>query len=274
MDAKKKNRIIVWTSVAIILSVGGYFGYKYLKDSGKLGGKKDGGDTGGGDTGGGSISSGSTSSGSISSGSTPTAEQTALATKYRIWANSTDELSKKYGKKSEYDLDATRSNPYGGTFLRSYAAGKAEYEASLKGTSSSSTATTTASNQKDQITKIASRYGKSIQAHSKGGQYVALNWGATRQGTKHNYVLGIYEKNPSTGAAVSNGSLVWVLLEDNKAIMSGYVTYENGIFKGSAAWAVSGISKGTGNHKYITDFIKSVSNNNIYGVWDWSGVQK
>ena len=41
MEAKTKKRVIIWTSVAAILGVGGYFLYKYLKDSGKIGGKKD-----------------------------------------------------------------------------------------------------------------------------------------------------------------------------------------------------------------------------------------
>jgi hypothetical protein len=51
-----------------------------------------------------------------------------LAIAYRTWANSTDDLSKKYGKKSSYDLDATSKNPTGGTFAKSYAVGKNEFD--------------------------------------------------------------------------------------------------------------------------------------------------
>jgi hypothetical protein len=63
----------------------------------------------------------------------PTQAEIDLATKYRAWANSTDALSQKWGKKSNYDLDATSSNPTGGTFRRSYdGGGKVAYEAALK----------------------------------------------------------------------------------------------------------------------------------------------
>ena len=63
----------------------------------------------------------------------PTQAEIDLAKAYRTWANSTDALSLKWGKKSKYDLDATRTDPYGGTFLTSYNdGGKAEYEAYLK----------------------------------------------------------------------------------------------------------------------------------------------
>ncbi len=73
----------------------------------------------------------SSSSSSSSRRTSATAEQIELAKAYREWANSTDELSKKYGKNSKFDLDKTTSNPYNNYFLRSYEAGKAEYEASL-----------------------------------------------------------------------------------------------------------------------------------------------
>lgn len=51
-----------------------------------------------------------------------------LAKAYRIWANSTDELSKKYGKTSIYKLDAKSNDPNNQYFRNSYEAGKAEYE--------------------------------------------------------------------------------------------------------------------------------------------------
>lgn len=48
-----------------------------------------------------------------------------LVRDYRKWANSTDELSHKFGKPSNYDLDANGTvNNY---FYRSYAAGKKEF---------------------------------------------------------------------------------------------------------------------------------------------------
>ncbi|MDC3309248.1 hypothetical protein OAV26_03360 [Crocinitomicaceae bacterium] len=51
-----------------------------------------------------------------------------LARDYRKWANSTTELSAKFGKPSNYDLDANGSvNDY---FYRSYAAGKKEFHKS------------------------------------------------------------------------------------------------------------------------------------------------
>ena len=73
--------------------------------------------------------SGTSSGGSSGGGYTPPTKS-ELATAYRAWANSTAELSKKYGKESKYDLDATGSaNSF---FDKSYAAGKTEYEAYLK----------------------------------------------------------------------------------------------------------------------------------------------
>lgn len=67
--------------------------------------------------------------GTTTTTSTVPQSRSELATNYRAWANSTDALSKKYGKQSQYDLDATGSaNAF---FDRSYAAGKTEYEAYL-----------------------------------------------------------------------------------------------------------------------------------------------
>ena len=51
-----------------------------------------------------------------------------LAIDYRKWANSTPELSRKYGKTSKYDLDRqTNGEPNNSHFQRSYAAGKVEF---------------------------------------------------------------------------------------------------------------------------------------------------
>tara|TARA_R110000764_G_scaffold542_4_gene2054 strand:- start:1569 stop:2558 length:990 start_codon:yes stop_codon:yes gene_type:complete len=75
-------------------------------------------------------SGGGNSSSNSSSGSSTPPTRSQLATDYRAWANSTDELNKKYGKKSEYDLDEIGSaNSW---FDKSYKAGKTEYEAYLK----------------------------------------------------------------------------------------------------------------------------------------------
>ena len=49
--------------------------------------------------------------------------------KFRQWANSTDELKKKYGKTSKYDLDAA-GKPDNSFIRKAYAAAKSEYEAS------------------------------------------------------------------------------------------------------------------------------------------------
>ena len=54
--------------------------------------------------------------------------QKTIAKLYREWANSSEGLSKKYGKKSVYDLDEISSDPYGGTFLKSYKVGKIKFD--------------------------------------------------------------------------------------------------------------------------------------------------
>ena len=59
---------------------------------------------------------------------TPTDDQIKLAKEYRIWANSTPALKKKYGKTSPYDLDAVSSKPWNTYFEKSYAVGKTEFE--------------------------------------------------------------------------------------------------------------------------------------------------
>ena len=273
MEAKTKKRVIIWTSVAVVLGVGGYFLYKYLKDKGIIG-KNDTGDTG--STGGQNTGGGAENQvvHPIPS-STPTAEQTALATAYRIWANSTDELSKKYGKKSSYDLDASSSNPYGGTFLRSYAAGKSDYEKSIKGN------TTTINDQIEQITKIAAKYPNTpILANSKGGQYVNIYFGARFQDKEYAYRLSIYEKSPYDGAQATNGYLVWVLSEANwtsgntyenriyQTIGYGLMRYDKDEFVGVNSWGRA--KGGKGKSKIITEFVAQATNNQIYGLFDTS----
>jgi hypothetical protein len=284
MESKTKKRIIIWTSVAVVLGVGGYFLVKYLKDKGIIGkkdtvdtdgGSTDGGSISGGSISGGSTSGGSTSGGSTSGGATTTAEQTALAVAYRIWANSTDELSKKYGKKSSYDLDASSSNPYGGTFLRSYAAGKSDYEKSIKGN------TTTINDQIEQITKIAAKYPNTpILADSKGGQYVNIYFGAKFQDKEYAYRLSIYEKSPYDGAQATNGYLVWILSEANwysgntyenriyQTVGYGLMRYDKDEFVGVNSWGRA--KGGKGKSKIITEFVAQATNNQIYGLFDTS----
>ena len=279
MEANTKKRIIIWTSVTTILGVGGYFLYKYLKDKGIIGknNKGDKGSTGGQNKGGGNENQVVQPKPSVVTPAQPTAEQTALATAYRIWANTTDELSKKYGKKSTYDLDATRSNPYGGTFLKSYAAGKADYEKSL---AKPSTTTTGKNDQLDQITKIAAKYKTNIMAHAKGGQMVTLYFGAKYQGGDYAYKLNIFQKSPSSGQYYANGNLAWVLFEagwstaisyeneDYKAIASGILRYDGGKFVGQTSWGRNLGAKG--NSGLITEFTFQVQNNTLYGLFDTS----
>jgi hypothetical protein len=299
MEAKTKKRVIIWTSVAVVLAVGGYFLVKYLKDKGIIG-KKDtkdtgdtesgatsggatsggatsGGATSGGATSGGATSGGANSGGATSGGLTPTAEQTATATAYRIWANSTDDLSKWYGKKSSFDLDASSSNPYNLNFLRSYASGNTDYKAYLKAQGVATTTSNAKQDQIEQITKIAARYAAPILGHSKGGQMVNLFFGAKFQGEKKAYKVSIFEKNPTDGSKDANGRLVWSLNEANwlgtpykdlsyKPKSAGYLRYDNGKFVGNN---ILGIGKGAeGNSDEITKFIEKISNNQIYGVFD------
>ncbi len=40
MEATTKKKLVIGTSVAVILGVGGYFLHKFLKDKGVFGGKK------------------------------------------------------------------------------------------------------------------------------------------------------------------------------------------------------------------------------------------
>ena len=67
-----------------------------------------------------------------------TEKQKTIAKLYRQWANSSDDLSKKYGKKSVYDLDEISSNPYGGSFLKSYKVGKTKFDSVWLSTASGS----------------------------------------------------------------------------------------------------------------------------------------
>ena len=66
--------------------------------------------------------------GSVDESEKSTNVSNSLQHYYRLWANSTPELSKKYGKESEYDLDAIRKDPTSGTFNKSYSQGKDSFD--------------------------------------------------------------------------------------------------------------------------------------------------
>jgi hypothetical protein len=110
-------------------------------------------------------------SGSGTSSTAPTQAQIDLAKAYRKWANSTDALSKKYGKNSKHDLDATRSDPYGGTFLASYQdGGQAEYEAYLKGNSAvGDPASGITTQNKINFNKLVASYPKGTLSQTPSG---------------------------------------------------------------------------------------------------------
>mgnify|MGYP003638925544 CR=1 FL=1 len=212
MEGKTKKRLVIGTSVVIILSVGGYYLYKWLKDSGKIGGKVT-------DE---SLSEETNFVAEKPKGSKPqiTQAQIELATAYRIWANSTDTLNKKYGKKSSYDLDATSNVPYNSYFTKSYAAGKTEYEKAAKA------AVASQNDQVAQISAIATRYTRPITVE---GKY---------------YKLVISEKSPTDNKKYK-GSLVWKLFSREyfwddwtKVISGGLLTYRNKKYSGSTNYGI------------------------------------
>ena len=130
-----KKAVVITTSILVIGGIGGYLLWDHFrKPEGSGSGDQNDQDSGneesegskGGSKGG---SSGGSSVQIKDTGYKPQTK-TELATNYRLWANSTQALSKKYGAESSYDLDKTGSaNSY---FEKSYAAGKTEYEAYLK----------------------------------------------------------------------------------------------------------------------------------------------
>ena len=99
MKSNSKDKIIVWVSIAILLGIGGYFGVKKLKElKDKKAAEQE------------RLKNESNSSvepvvtpsnNSGGTNSSPSAVDTAIAIAYRTWANSTDALKKKYGKKSK-----------------------------------------------------------------------------------------------------------------------------------------------------------------------------
>lgn len=280
MDAKKKKRIIVWTSVATILGIGSYLLYKWLKDSGKIG---KGSSNNNNDSGTTTVirdtpitSSGSSSGSSSSSSSSITEEQKALATNYRIWANSTDELAKKWGKPSKYDLDASSTTPYNNFFLRSYnGGGKAEYEkylADQKATADAAAAQASAGGGNsllEQIAAIAARYGRALDSSGTWGKYCWFYfYGKINQSSKQHLRLIISMKD-NNGKNTKGESLIWQLRQYQygkhiKTYSSGYLNYnaQSGKYSGSTAWGV-GIGATVTNEGYLSVALEKLTSNQL-----------
>lgn len=252
MEATTKKKLVIGTSVAVILGVGGYFLHKFLKEKGVIGGKvKE--DVQEEET---VIDKGSTNSNS----NKPTTAQKELATAYRIWANSTDTLKKKYGKDSSYDLDATSNTPYNSFFTKSYAAGKTEYEKAAKA------AVESQNDQVAQISAIAARYKRPITILPKGGMSVKFTFSGKTNGVVHYYELLISEKS-STDNKKYKGSLVWKLSASpsfftKKTISGGLLTYRGKKYKGSTNYGI-GVGAKVSNQDYLGASMEKLSSNQI-----------
>tara|TARA_R110000868_G_scaffold120986_1_gene321013 strand:- start:5538 stop:6314 length:777 start_codon:yes stop_codon:yes gene_type:complete len=167
MKSNSKDKIIIWVSIAILLGIGGYFGVKKLKQFKEEKAEKEK-----------KTSESDTSEESVvtppdksdETKSSPSAVDTAIAIAYRTWANSTDALIKKYGKKSKYDLDATSNNPTKGTFSRSYAEGKNEFDKYNK-SNSNDKSKPSATNQRI-FNGLASTTGKPVKRFANGVSYL------------------------------------------------------------------------------------------------------
>ena len=264
MEATTKKKLIIGTSVAVILGVGGYFLHKFLKDKGVFGGKKGIDDDGTGETVTTSYSSSSSSSSNNSSNKPKiTPAQIELATAYRIWANSTDTLKKKYGKTSTYDLDATSKTPYNSYFTKSYAAGKADYEKAAKD------AVESQNDQVAQISAIATRYKRDIKVLPKGGMSVTFTFSGETNGTTQYYKLLITEKS-STNNKKYKGSLVWKLSSTSNyfsstypnTISGGLLTYRGKKYKGSTNYGI-GVGAKVSNESYLGKSMEKLSSNQI-----------
>lgn len=269
MEAKTKKKVIIWTSVAAILGVGGYFLYKYLKDTGKIGKpKKD--DTGQTETkttttqSTGTQGGGATISG-VSSGATEANK--ALAIAYRIWANSTDALSKKYGKKSQYKLDKSTPIPYNSFFVKSYAAGKAEYDKSL-----ATGGTKGGGSTLEEIAKIAARYGLNVKQSSKNGTYTSAKFGGKVNGVEKELNIEFASKL-TNGKTAPKGQMSWRLYAwsvgqwgvpttDLKIISRGLMSYDDGKFTGVTGAGVGVGAKALGG-KYLSSTLEKLTSNQL-----------
>jgi hypothetical protein len=256
MEAKTKKRLVIGTSVAVILGVGGYFLYKFLKDSGRIGGKVQE-DVQEEET----VIDSSSNSSNSSNSSKPTKAQNELATAYRIWANSSDNLSKKYGKKSSYDLDATSKTPYNSFFKKSYAAGKTEYEKAAKA------AVESQNDQVAQISAIAARYNSPITILQTGGMSVQFTFSGETNGVSQYYKLEISERSPTDNKKYK-GSLVWRMSSQSsifsnfKTISGGLLTYRGKKYKGSTNYGI-GVGAKVSNEGFLGTSIEKLSSNQI-----------
>lgn len=253
MEAKTKKRLVIGTSVAVILGVGGYYLFRWLKDSGRIGGKvqED-------------VQEEETvidASSNSSKPTKPTKAQNELATAYRIWANSSDTLSKKYGKKSPYKLDATSSSPYNSYFKKSYAAGKAEYEKAAK------VAVESQNDQVAQISAIAARYNSPITILQTGGMSVQFTFSGETNGVSQYYKLQISERSPTDNKKYK-GKLVWRLSSQSsifsnfKIISGGLLTYRGKKYEGSTNYGI-GVGAKVSNEGFLGTSIEKLSSNQI-----------
>jgi len=127
MENKSNEKLLVTLAIFIIFGIGGYLGYKKLKSIKEEGNSDN------------DKKPSETTDSTTLNTDTPNPNSSKindeklknLAIAYRLWANSTDALSKKYGKKSKFDLDNASSNPSKGTFPASFKQGSEEYSKAL-----------------------------------------------------------------------------------------------------------------------------------------------
>ena len=197
--------------------------------------------------------------------------QNELATKYRIWANSTDALSKKYGKKSSFDLDEISTTPYNSFFIKSYAVGKADYEKSLIPAAKP----IVFPDPKQQIINLSTRYKTSVRNHPKGQLFVQLNFKGTLNGSARDFKLDIYERNPANGKKMTDNFLVFIISDTTgfnylnplasyswKFTLAGHIMYRQGKFY---AKTTSGIGTGASSKdlKVLSKTVEKLSYNQI-----------
>ena len=240
MKAGSKEKIIITLSIAILLGIGSYFGVKKLR---KLKNEKAAAEA--------EAERLKNESNNVEtpvitpSNNKVSATQTALAIAYRTWANSTDDLSKKYGKKSSYDLDATSTTPTGGTFARSYALGKNDFDNYNKSMSKPDADNSKPSAKNAKIfNAIAASTGKPVKRLANGVSYLDIKVLAQGKGLK---VLKIADGQISSGT-FSPSWVVYYLYDTDwkgtltgKSIASGYLRVKNGKYDFSGA---NGIGKG------------------------------
>ena len=217
MEKSNTRKYIIWGSAAVLLGVVGYMLWKkYRKPKDEV--KTD-------------VIPGQTPvetqvqtpvQNSSSTPSGPTAAQTELATKYRTWANSTDALSQKWGKKSKYDLDATGS--YNKFFLDSYnGGGKAEYEASL------SSGVSNASNKQIFDKVRDSLYNNKsavlVTEGGKNGRKITIPFSVKTDGSYLPWMIGYKLVLYSMEGASNEKPIYHIYSPDGKQSQAGYWNY-------------------------------------------------